>query len=144
MFGLKFVSIKLLVLLLLILFFAFYNFKVYKVSQPVSQPELSLSAQKGQALWLKKNCNSCHQFYGLGGYLGPDLTNVIDRRDTNYIKAILNSGISTMPQFDFSEEEKDNIIAFLKEVNSTGYYPDKQAIIEKSGWIQLNEKDEKK
>ena len=31
----------------------------------------------GQQLYQESNCTACHQIYGLGGYMGPDLTNVV-------------------------------------------------------------------
>ena len=41
-------------------------------------------AGSGKLVWQKHNCQSCHQLYGLGGYLGPDLTNVISQvKDPN-------------------------------------------------------------
>ncbi len=38
---------------------------------PVGAP-----AAAGKLLYQKYNCQACHQIYGLGGYMGPDLTNV--------------------------------------------------------------------
>lgn len=133
-------SKKLLILIVLITFFGVYNYWVYSNSQPLSKPGLTPLALEGQQLWQNNNCNSCHQFYGLGGYLGPDLTNVYSTKGEAYIHAILNSGISTMPQFNFNDEDKQKIIAFLKEVDNTGYYPDKNSIIHKNGWVEIKEK----
>lgn len=133
-------SKKLLILIVLITFFGVYNYWVYKNSQPLSKPGLTQLALEGQQLWQDNNCNSCHQFYGLGGYLGPDLTNVYSTKGEAYIHAILNSGISTMPQFNFNDEDKQKIITFLKEVDNTGYYPDKNSIIHKNGWVEIKEK----
>lgn len=123
--------------MLLAVVFACYNWFVYTTAQPSSDTGLSISAQKGQALWLQHNCNSCHQLYGLGGYLGPDLTNVYSTKGKPYIKTMLNSGIRIMPRFAFSEEEKEHIAVFLEEVNKTGDFPDKKAIIGYDGWVTL-------
>ncbi len=38
---------------------------------------LTEDSRKGKLLFQEYNCISCHQLYGLGGYMGPDLTNVI-------------------------------------------------------------------
>ena len=38
---------------------------------------LSPLAARGRALWHRRNCQSCHQIYGFGGFLGPDLTNAV-------------------------------------------------------------------
>ncbi|MCH7870146.1 MAG: c-type cytochrome, partial [Planctomycetes bacterium] len=45
-------------------------------------------AKSGLAIWRENNCQACHQIYGYGGFLGPDLTNLMDRRpdeDWKYI-----------------------------------------------------------
>lgn len=133
-------SKKFLILIVLICFFGVYNYWVYTQSQPPTKPLLSTNALQGQKLWQDNNCNSCHQFYGLGGYLGPDITNVYSLKGGDFINAMLNSGISTMPLFHFSDLEKQNIITFLKEIDSTGFYPDKKSIIHKNGWVEISEK----
>jgi len=46
----------------------------------VGTVSFSEKALQGQQLWQQNNCFSCHQIYGLGGYLGPDLTNVYSQR----------------------------------------------------------------
>ena len=76
----------------------------------------------GRLVWQKYNCHTCHQFYGLGGYLGPDLTNVYSRSNKNeaYIKAIIQSGVRQMPAFDLSEDEMTTLLAFLKDVDASG------------------------
>ena len=45
-----------------------------------------------------------------------------------------------MPVFSFSEQEKDQLVQFLKEVNETGYYPNKEATIKNTGWVDLHYK----
>lgn len=99
----------------------------------------------GQQLWQRHNCFSCHQLYGLGGYLGPDLTNVYSEKGKgkDYIKSFLNSGVKTMPRFNFSEKEKAAIVSFLKEVDATGYYPNYNSAIHYNGWVEIETKSEK-
>ncbi len=82
----------------------------------------SSSAQQGELVWQKYNCQSCHQMYGLGGYLGPDLTNVISvkGKNNNYILAIIKSGSIQMPSFNLSDVEKINLIEFLKSTDASG------------------------
>ena len=103
---------------------------------------MSNSALAGQKLWQENNCTSCHQLYGLGGYLGPDLTNVISTpgKGIPYVKAFLNSGVKSMPEFDFSELEKEQISMFLAHVDSTGYYPNYDAQFNKDGWVTIDYK----
>ena len=127
----------------LIITFCFYNFLVYSSKENETPIQLSSKALKGQKLWQDNNCWSCHQVYGLGGYLGPDLTNVFSTKDSNYIKAMLNSGIKSMPKFSFTEKDKQAIVAYLKTIDSTGYYPNYEATIKTNGWVELKYKNEK-
>ncbi len=133
------------VLLTLIVMVSVYNAFIYTSKESEQPIVLSESALKGQLLWQKNNCWSCHQLYGLGGYLGPDLTNIYSspNKGSDYIKAFLNSGIKSMPKFNFSAAEKNQLVDFLQQVDSTGYYPNKAAKKQLNGWITLQTKDEK-
>jgi len=133
-----------LVITVLVAIFSIYNIFIY-TSKDINNPiELSSQASKGQQLWQDNNCWSCHQLYGLGGYLGPDLTNIYSSpiKGENYIKAFLNSGVKAMPKFEFTEEEKDAVVAYLKLVDSTGYFPNYDARIDFSGWVEIKNKNE--
>jgi len=103
---------------------------------------MSKSSINGEDLWQKNNCAACHQLYGLGGYLGPDLTNIISDtlKGDKYVAAFLNSGTKSMPKFHFSEREKEEIVAFLTHVDKTGFYPNKNARIRKDGWVEIEYK----
>ncbi|MBN9313922.1 MAG: cytochrome c [Chryseobacterium sp.] len=128
------------ILLVLIACFALYNTHIYSDKTLFGKVRLSEQAQHGEQLWLRNNCNACHQLYGLGGYLGPDLTNVVATKSPEIIKIFLVSGVRSMPVFSFSEQEKDQLVQFLKEVNETGYYPNKEATIKNTGWVDLHYK----
>ena len=71
-----------------VLFVCFIAFSVWIYTIPLFSPsqysekELHLVAE-GRLVWQKYNCHTCHQLYGLGGYLGPDLTNVYSRTANN-------------------------------------------------------------
>jgi nitric oxide reductase subunit C len=134
----------LFILLLLSTIFLVYNFFIYTDSSAYGNVHLSEKAVRGENLWLKNNCNSCHQIYGLGGYLGPDLTNVYSFRQNNdaYLKAMFNSGIKTMPLFQFNESEKEELLQFLKEVDQTGHYPNINAKINRDGWVEIKYKND--
>ncbi len=136
---------NILIITILVFIFSIYNFFIYSSSKKEKFIFLSKKALKGEVLWQSNNCWSCHQIYGLGGYLGPDLTNIYstESKGEKYIKAFLNSGIKSMPKFNFSEDEKNQIIAFLQQIDSTGYYPNKNAIIKNSGWVDIEYKNEK-
>ncbi len=77
-------------------------------------------------------------------YLGPDLTNTYSdkTKGPEYIKAFLNSGIKAMPEFHFSEKEKEALVIFLKEVDQSGYYPNHNASIKPNGWVEIQYKNE--
>jgi nitric oxide reductase subunit C len=77
----------------------------------------------GQRIFQDKNCVACHQIYGLGGYMGPDLTNVISTRGDAYARAFITSGTARMPNFNFSPDEIAALLAYLGFVDQTGTYP---------------------
>ena len=131
-----------IVIVILISVFAVYNIIIYTQKHASSATVMSSDAMAGQQLWQKNNCTACHQLYGLGGYLGPDLTNVISNpnKGPNYVKAFINSGVKSMPEFNFSKEEKDQLAEFLIHVDKTGYYPNKDAKFESDGWVTINYK----
>ncbi len=133
-----------LVIILLVSMFIMYNIIVYRGAQPSTAEKLSEKAIQGQQLYQDYNCTSCHQLYGLGGYLGPDLTNVISApgKGPEYVKAFLNSGIKSMPKFSFSEEEKEALTVYLEEVDKTGYFPNYDAEMKPNGWVKIKTKPE--
>lgn len=126
-----------LILMSLIVLFLFYNYVVYS-SVSSSEVILKKSALRGENLWQQNNCSSCHQIYGLGGYLGPDMTNTYSQKGEFYIKAFLNSGIKAMPKFNFTEQEQNDIVAFLSAIDKSGTFPNKKAIIFRNGWVDLH------
>ena len=109
---------------ILILLYAGYSLLIYtKGTQEdfsLSETEKTIIA-KGKALYQQHNCQSCHQLYGLGGYLGPDLTTAYSDkpRGEAYMRAMLQSGGNRMPRFHFSKDETDQLISYLKYVDST-------------------------
>lgn len=111
--------IRLLTVVLFTSLFIVYSFMLYTRDIREAYPANAL-AQKGKMIWQQKNCVSCHQLYGLGGHLGPDLTNVYHKRETPYIEAFLKGGTVVMPNFNLSDSEIIALIAFFKYTNSTG------------------------
>ena len=134
----------LLLLTLLVSVFSIYNFTIYTSKSDYGTIRLSKKAINGENIWLKNNCNSCHQLYGLGGYLGPDLTNIYSTKGKGevYIKAFIESGVKAMPKFDLSENEKEDLVQFLKEVDQTGYYPNIDASSMPNGWVSIKYKNQ--
>jgi nitric oxide reductase subunit C len=98
---------------------------------------LSDSVKRGKLIWENKNCMGCHTLLGEGGYYAPDLTKVVERRGAEWIKVFINDpqamfpGERKMVKYNFSESEKEDIIAFLKwvgEIDSNGW-PHKPNIV---------------
>lgn len=75
----------------------------------------------GKKLYQQFNCNACHQLYGLGGYLGPELTTAQSdpNRGEIFMKALLKGGGPRMPNFNFSDDEISAFISYFKYVDAT-------------------------
>lgn len=116
-------AIHIYIVLILILIFIGYTIVIY--TQPTrnitNYPFNLKNAQAGRLVWQNYNCQSCHQLYSLGGYLGPDLTNEMAKSNAEIIiKNIVKSGTGAMPAFKLNETELNNLIAFLKMTNESG------------------------
>lgn len=99
-----------------------YSFYLYShTSRQFNQKDAHPIAD-GRLVWQKYNCQSCHQLYSLGGYLGPDLTNYYSDtlKGDAYLEALVKSGTDIMPAFNMSPNELKQIQDFLKAVNLTG------------------------
>ncbi|MCP4994856.1 MAG: cytochrome c [Gammaproteobacteria bacterium] len=95
--------------------------------------ELGETIAKGKMLWEVNNCIGCHTLLGEGAYFAPELGNVYNRFGNSkdgiigFIKSRPANGIPgrrSMPQFNFSDEELDQIAEFLKyvsEINTAGW-----------------------
>jgi len=105
---------------LLVAAFVFQTWLVYSDSTGRQTSPLSALADRGQQLWLRHNCQSCHQIYGFGGFLGPDLTNAVSSLTDARLRTILTEGAGRMPAFGFDDEERGALKQFLAELNLTG------------------------
>ncbi len=90
---------------------------------PVPAP--SASALAGRAAFQRRNCQACHQFYGLGGFLGPDLTNVVRDRGRPHVEHVVVAGFGNMPRFGIDAAEARRITDWLEYVGTTGRWPQK-------------------
>lgn len=126
----------------LVVLYLFYNMVIYTNKTDYGHVKLSSEAIKGETLWLKNNCNACHQIYGLGGYLGPDLTNAYSEsgKSEEVLKTIMISGVKSMPKFNFTAAEQNALLQFLKEIDKTGYYPNRNVKFQFTGWVEFNQK----
>ncbi|MBV6404287.1 MAG: c-type cytochrome [Flavobacteriales bacterium] len=76
--------------------------------------------RRGMDVWQANNCVACHQLYGLGGYMGPDLTDVITMRGDAHVRAFVQHGTQRMPAHPLTEAELDDLVAFLAWVDASG------------------------
>ena len=74
----------------------------------------------GKKLWETRNCIGCHTLLGEGAYFAPELGNVYKRRGAEFIKAWIKAqpthtpGRRQMPQFNFTEQQLDDMVEFLR------------------------------
>ena len=105
----------------LVLAFAVYSLAVYMhvdERNGASIPDMHI--KRGWQLWQDKNCQSCHQLYGLGGYMGPDLTNVCSDKGHSYAFTFIKYGTGKMPNFHLSDSEARDIVSFLTWIDKSG------------------------
>jgi cytochrome c oxidase cbb3-type subunit III len=86
-------------------------------------------AEKARALLRTKlPCLGCHELNGEGGRIGPSLTTVADRRDTAYIRAIIEDPqrvvpSSAMPKTLMPAATRDLVVRYLTGNALTGTTP---------------------
>lgn len=78
---------------------------------------LSEDAVAGRKLFHDGSCQVCHQLWGQGGFLGPDLTNAASRVDETRLSSLLTVGSGQMPAFGYSTEQVRLMSAFLREID---------------------------
>jgi len=97
-----------------------------------NRANLTPAVAHGKKLWEVNNCIGCHTLLGEGAYFAPELGNVYKRRGPEFIKAWIQSqpsgapGRRQMPHFDLSEQDLDDLVAFLKyasEINTNNWPP---------------------
>ncbi len=126
---------KTTVAVILIASFLAYTSFLY-MSLPIKSYATSNACIEGKKTWQNYNCAACHQVYGLGGYLGPDLTNVYSKRGPQYIQAFISNGTNVMPNFHLSNNEQENLIAYFKNIDSSGKSDPKTFFVHNNGTIE--------
>lgn len=122
------------------LFFLIYSFSIY-LTPLINKNKLFNNNNKaidGHLVWQKYNCQSCHQLYGLGGYLGPDLTNIIStpNKGEKFLRLMIRTGIKQMPSFNLSENEIELLVEFLKSTDASGISDPRHFNINNIGMIE--------
>ena len=123
---------------ILVIFNILYSSLVYTIGTEEDKGEAFLNdkAKLGKIVYQKYNCSACHQLYGLGGYMGPDLTNVMSKGE-GYVKVFLQYGTQRMPNFHLNETEVNDLVAFLTYTDKTGISPIKKFNVNPDGTITL-------
>jgi nitric oxide reductase subunit C len=76
----------------------------------------------GKHVWHRENCTNCHTLLGEGAYYAPDLTKITQQRGAPYLREFLKDPSRfyseardgrLMPTLDLSDQDIDNLIAFL-------------------------------
>lgn len=117
-----------------------YTFYVYNFCDRQAAGATDPRVAKGWYTWQQKNCQACHQLYGLGGYLGPDLTNVAADPYKNelYLKTFIRYGTGKMPDFHLNDSEITNLVAFLRWIDKSGKSRIRQDQVTSSGNYNLD------
>jgi len=136
---------KMSLMAVLVLCFAVQTVLVY-TDRP-SAVRLEGEALRGASLYQQHNCQSCHQIYGFGGFLGPDLTNVAKMYGPRGLRSrldyALGSGPGQMPIIDVPPEDIDALTAWLVAMDETGTgqarieRPDNLRIAQKLDWSRV-------
>ena len=100
--------------------FSMYSVWVYTSGTSTAPVRMSEDAIHGQAIFRNHNCNTCHQLFGLGGYLGRELTKIktVRGRSPEFLKGMLNAGTLQMPKYNFSETECNQLLAYFDYVDT--------------------------
>ena len=124
----------------LILSYISYSVIIYYIGTNEKKQEIiTPQAANGFHIWQEKNCQSCHQLYGLGGYMGPDITNIMSdsTKGEAFARAFISNGSPKMPNFKLQKGEIDALVVFLKWVDKSGHSRIKQEEVSPSGNYQI-------
>ncbi|MDQ5909111.1 MAG: nitric oxide reductase subunit [Pseudomonadota bacterium] len=119
----------------ILLFLALTFHTIRQIPQRIPGETPSPEVARGKMLWETRNCIGCHTLLGEGAYFAPELGNVYKRRGGEFIKVWIKvqptkvPGRRQMPQFHFTDQQLDDLVAFLKwtsEINTENWPPNIQ------------------
>ncbi|HIN39921.1 MAG TPA: cytochrome c [Flavobacteriales bacterium] len=119
-------SSKRIIFSVLCTIFFLCSLSVYLEDENVSKGAelITEEVKAGKLLFQDYNCTSCHQIFGLGGYMGPDLTNCMSAEGGPQRAEIwLRNGSQKMPNLGLTDEEINNLMAFLAYIDKSGTSP---------------------
>jgi len=92
----------------------------------------------GKLLFQDYNCTSCHQIFGLGGYIGPDLTNCMSSEGGPLRAEIwLRNGSQKMPNLELTDKEIEDLMAFLTYIDKSGKSPVREFEVNPFGTVDI-------
>lgn len=106
---------------------------VRQTAERTREQNMSPAVLRGKLIWEKNNCMGCHTLLGEGAYYAPDLTQVYVRRGEDWMRTFIKDpqamfpGERKMVQYDFTEDQISDVIAFLKwvgEIDTNGWPPE--------------------
>ncbi|MCB1315647.1 MAG: c-type cytochrome [Leptospiraceae bacterium] len=106
---------------------------INQTAERTNEQNLTDDVKAGKHIWDRNNCMGCHTILGEGGYYAPELTKVYERRGPEFIRVFMRDpeamfpGERKMPQYELTEEEMDQLIAFFKwvgEIDTNGWPPE--------------------
>lgn len=98
---------------------------IQRVPKQTHSENITPEVIHGKDLWDHNNCMGCHTIMGEGAYYAPELTKVYERRGEAFIKSMLKDpaamypGQRKMQKYNFTEEEINSLVAFLKWIGET-------------------------
>lgn len=104
----------------------------HKLPKSDHRENITPEVASGKHIWETNNCVGCHSLLGEGAYFAPELGNVYKRRGAGFIKVWMMAmptdvpGRRQMPQFNLTEQQLDDLVAFLKwtsEIDTQGWPP---------------------
>lgn len=111
------------ILAVLLAAFAAWTALAYAARGPEAAARPPARAIEGRRIWQEQNCQACHQIFGLGGFLGPDLTGVVADRGDDHVRRIIREGRGIMPRLDRPAREIEDLLEFLRYAGRTGSFP---------------------
>lgn len=91
-----------------------------KVPGQTHAENITDEVKAGKRIWEANNCMGCHTLFGEGAYYAPELTRTVKDRGEAWLKGFLKDpalffpGQRKMVKYDFTEQEIDQVIAFLE------------------------------
>jgi len=104
-----------------------------RIDERQNTDRLTPAVVRGKEIWEANNCMGCHTILGEGAYYAPELTRAYERRGPEWLAIFLKDpqamfpGQRRMVQYDFSEEQIQDVIAFLEwigQIDTNGFPPE--------------------